>query len=325
MGNTAFVTGVSGFIGSHLVSRLLDEGWEVKVLAHNSPIHREEECEIFRGDIEDFLLLKEAMKGADVLFHLASALGGELIKKEEFYRINSAGTVTVFEAARAVGVKKVIHYSSAGVLGHVKEGDIADEAYPVFPLSPYDNSKLLGENTALEFAEKDMDVVVIRPGWVYGQGDRRTFKLVRAIAKKKFMLVTRGELCQTPVYIDDLIQGTMLCQQEGRSGEIYHLAGGEVLKIREIVQSIAEACGTKIPKIHLPLLPVKAAAVVLGGMYRIFRKEAPVTKGRLAFFIHPKPLAIGKAKEELGYSPQFSFKDGMTKAVDWYRHEGWIK
>jgi dihydroflavonol-4-reductase len=188
----------------------------------------------------------------------------------------------------------------------------------------YDQSKLEGERAAVYYARQGMNIVVVRPGWVYGPGDRRTFKLVRAIARKRFILVAGGKAWQTPVFIDDLIRGVLLCRERGRSGEIYHLAGSEVLTVREMAQTIADALAVSLPRLSLPAFPLKIAAWKMSTLYGLFGKEAPLTPGKLAFFIHPKPLAIAKAQDELDYNPQVTFCRGMSQAVDWYRRHKWL-
>lgn len=320
----ALITGASGFVGTHLIKKLLKNNWSVRILIHNKNIHESRDCEVFTGDIGDKKVLEDALREVDVLFHLAAALGGALLAKNEFFRINAAGTQKVLEAAFNAGVKKAIHFSSAGVLGAVQNNEAADEGYPTGPISAYDQSKLEGEKIALNFAKEGKPVIVIRPGWVYGHGDRRTFKLIRAIAQKKFILVTRGQAHQTPVFIDDLLQGVMLCVEQGRSGEIYNIAGDEVLTVRQIVENIAIATNSTIPKISLPLFPTKVAAWKLEKTFRLFKKEAPLTRGKLAFFIHPKPLSIQKAVRELGYVPQTNFQTGIAQTVAWYREQGWL-
>jgi len=322
----AFVTGASGFIGGHLVHALLEEGWAVKVLAHSRTIPSQPNITVLRGEITDRSLLEKELRGSDILFHLASALGASLIGEEEFYRINAEGTGVVLAAAEAAGIKRVIHFSSAGVLGQVDPGKVADENYPLRPVDTYDKSKFEGEKIALARATgpSGTGIVIIRPGWIYGPGDRRTFKLIKAIAKKRFLLVNKGETLQTPCYIDDLIRGTLLCAEKGRDGEIYHIAGPEVLTVKEICETIAAAGDTSIPGIRLPLWPIRLAAWKLGLLYRLFRKEAPLTMGKLAFFVHPKPLDIGKARRELGYEPQLSFENGMRQTFDWLRSNSWL-
>ncbi len=321
---TAFITGASGFIGHHLIKELQKRQWTLRILVHNKPIPESAECECVQGDITNLNSLSKNVEGVDIVIHLAAALGASLISSREFHKVNILGTENVLTAAQNAGVQKVIHFSSAGVFGSVQKGETADESYPHAPKSIYDKTKSQGEKTALRYFKEGMEVVIVRPGWVYGPGDRRTFKLINAIAKKRFVLVARGKTWQTPVYIRDLIQGTLLCMDKGKSGETYHLAGKEVLSIKQITETIASALGTKIPPFSLPLWPVKALAWTAEKAYLPFKKEAPLTRGRLAFFTQPKPLSIQKATQELGYSPKTDFQSGMAKTIAWYRQKNWL-
>jgi dihydroflavonol-4-reductase len=358
-----FITGASGFIGGHLAGRFVRDGWSVRALVHRKDISLPGQIEGVPGDIRDFDLLKGALRGADVLFHLASALGASQINRKEFFAINAEGTRTVLRAARAEGVRRIVHFSSAGVLGHVKgrafgsplarslytrastadgvpsavdprakpgapsaveNGLVADENHPLDPRDVYDKSKLEGERIAREAAKDGLNIVIVRPGWVYGPGDRRTFKLIRAAARRRLILVAKGKTLQSPVFIDDLIDGALLCLDKGRPGEIYNLAGNEILTVKRMIETIAAAAGTKPPRISLPLAPVKAAAWAMGKAFSMIGKEAPLNPSRLAFFIHPKPLSIRKAVAELGYAPAWTFEKGMAATIAWYRADGWL-
>lgn len=320
----AFLTGASGFIGSHLVEHLFQKKWHIKALLHKSKISKEEEIEVIRGDIRDFHALRNALVGTDVLFHMAAALGSAIINKKDFFDINVVGTKNILKAAKAANVKRIVHLSSAGVLGSVRKDEIAPEDYSLHPRNSYDESKLEGERFALQMAREGMNIVIIRPGWVYGPGDRRTFKLIKVIDKKKFVLVTKGKTWQTPIYIQDLIKGILLCAEKGKKGEIYNLSGGEVLSVREIVETIASATGKKIPPFTLPLFPVKSAAWFTEKIFFLFKREAPLNRAKLSFFIHPKPLSIKKAEKDLGFVPQMNFKDGMDSTISWYKKHKWL-
>jgi nucleoside-diphosphate-sugar epimerase len=322
----AFVTGAAGFIGRHLANRLAGMGTEVVALVHRTELPSElaAKVEAFRGDLRDEAALGDVLRGVDVLYHLASALGANRIDAEEFQAVNASGTEAVLAAARRAGVKRVVHFSSAGVLGNVPDGLPADERRPPAPLDIYGRTKLDGERAALAAARTGQDVVVIRPGWVYGPGDRRTFKLIRMIARRRFILVGSGKLRQTPVHIHDLVTGTLLCAGKGRTGEIYHLTGPETLTVKAMARTIAEACGTEIPDFSLPLGPARAAARVLEALYKPLQKEAPLNRSRLTFFTDSKPLDIAKAVHEIGYDPKIDFTMGMTKTVEWYRENGWL-
>ncbi len=320
----AFVTGGSGFIGGHLIASLLGRGFEVKVLAHRSPLPAMNKLEAVPGDICDRERLKRALEGVDILFHLASALGSSVIGPAEFRRINVEGTESIFEAARRNGVSRVIHVSSAGVFGAVTRGEVVAESSAPEPITIYDRTKLEGEQMAVGFAKEGMDVVVLRPGWAYGPGDRRTFKLIKAVCTGRFIMVTKGRGMQTPIYIDDLVDGIHLAAEKGNGGDIYHLAGGEILTVGDMVRTISWACGKKTSRLFIPLLPARLAAMFLEAAYAPWRKEAPFNRSKLSFFIHSKPLSIEKARSELGFAPGVDFRSGVTRTVAWYRNQGWL-
>jgi dihydroflavonol-4-reductase len=322
------ITGASGFIGRYLLRECSHREWDVRVLQHHRRLSGgddlNKEIDIFEGDITNPESLGGLLEDVDILFHCAAALGASIISENDFFRINAEGTKNVLRAAKDAGVSKILNFSSAGVLGSVKKGEVAHEDYPLDPQNSYDRSKLEGENIARRFSEEGMDIVIIRPGWVYGPGDRRTFKLIKAIAKKRFILVTKGKAYQTPVYIDDLVRGIFLCIEKGQRGHIYHIAGNEVLPVKDIAHTIATATGSRIPPIALPLWPTWLAASALEKSFALFKKEAPLTRGKLSFFIHPKPLAIQKAKQELGYMPNINFSEGISQTVEWSKAHNWL-
>jgi dihydroflavonol-4-reductase len=317
-----FITGGSGFIGGHLVESLVGRGFEVRALVHRSPLRPHVKVETWQGDICNKELLTSALKGTNILFHLASALGSSAIGRDEFRRINALGTESVLESARSAGVGRVVHFSSAGVFGAVRRGDTAAESFPPKPITVYDRTKLDGEEAALRFAREGLDVVIVRPGWTYGPGDKRTFKLIKAVCSGRFIMATRGKGLQTPVYIDDLVKGTLLAGEKGQKGQVYNLAGGEIMTVRDMVGEIAAACGRKLSRLYLPLLPARLAALLLEKAFAPLRREPPLSRSKLSFFIHSKPLSIDKARRDLGYTPEVDFRSGMARTVSWYRSQG---
>ncbi len=318
------VTGASGFIGRALVKELIREKHKVNTFVHERSLPEENLYRVYKGDICDSRALRKALENVDVLYHLAACMGASQVSEREFMRVNREGPRVVYEAAGYGGVKRCVHFSSAGVLGSVKEANGVSEDYMRNPKSVYDRSKLEGEDRALDFARMGMDIMVVRPGWVYGPGDRRTFKLIKAIARKKFVFVTGKKTLQTPVYISDLVQGAILCADKGKRGEIYHLAGNEILTVKEMAENIASAAGASFPSFPLPLWFVKMVAFLLENGYKILNREAPLTTGKLAFFSHSKSLSISKAENELGYSPEYNFKTGIRRTIEWYKDKGWL-
>jgi nucleoside-diphosphate-sugar epimerase len=320
----AFVTGASGFIGSHLVRALRTNGWDVLAFVHRTPLAEMKDVASITGDILDEAALETAMAGVDVVFHLAAAVGSIVTDPHEFREVNVRGTEAVLSAARKAGVGRVVHFSSIGVLGAVKAGDTADEEYPPTPRTLYDQTKFAAEEAARLAAAKGLDVVIIRPGWTYGPGDRRTFKFIRAICRRRFALIAGAPGRQTPVYIDDLTTGTLLAAHKGRPGAIYHLAGDEILTAEEMAHVVAAACGVAGPRLKLPRRLAQAAAFSMEKVFGLLKIETPLNRGKLAFFLDPKAMSSARAKKELGYAPAIDFRTGAALAIAWYRDNGWL-
>lgn len=221
-------------------------------------------------------------------------------------------------------MERVVHFSSAGVLGAMKAEAVADEDYAPAPRTLYDRTKLEAEEAARRAAAGGLDVVIVRPGWVYGPGDRRTFKLIRAVCRRKLVLVGGAPGRQTPIYVDDLAAGALLAAEKGRPGAVYHLAGDEILPAEEMVRVLAGACGVAPPRLKLPKALLLAGAVVLEKVFGVAKKEAPLNRGKLAFFLDPKAMSSALAKTELGFAPMTDFRTGAARAVAWYRENGWL-
>ncbi len=317
------LSGGTGFVGRHLVRTIAGRGWEVRVLVHRTELPQQEGVAAINGDIRDAAVLKSGCAGADTVFHLAAAVGSAVTDRSDFREVNARGTEAVLEAARAAGVRRVVHVSSAGVLSTVEPGVIADETYPPQPRNLYDRTKWESERAAQRAAERGADIVIVRPGWVYGPGDRRTFKLIKAVNDGRFFFLAGTKGRQTPIHVEDLVAGLLQSAEKGRRGELYHLAG-EVMPVEEMVAAIAAACGRPEPRFRLPKAPTVVAAAALEAIFGLFHKEAPLNRGKLSFFLHPKALSSEKARREIGFSPRRGFAEGMRLTVAWYRENGWL-
>jgi dihydroflavonol-4-reductase len=320
----AFVTGASGFIGSHLVRTLKAGGWDVRAFVHRTPLAEIPGVTSMTGDIRDSAALEAAMAGADVVFHLAAAVGSVVTDPHVFREVNVGGTEAVLAAALRVGARRIVHFSSIGVLGAVKPGDTAGEDYPPAPRTLYDRTKFEAELAVRRAAADGLDVVIVRPGWTYGPGDRRTLKFIRAVCCRKFALVAGAPGRQTPVYIDDLVVGTLLAAKKGRSGAVYHLAGDEILTVEEMARIVAAACGVAGPRLKLPKGLALTTAFILEKAFGLVKKETPLNRSKLAFFLDPKAMSSIRAKNELGYAPATDFRTGAARTIAWYRENGWL-
>jgi len=314
------ITGAAGFIGRHLAAALLDQGFRVRVLLHQRDL--ELPVEKVRGSLLDSCALEDFCSGLEVVFNLAAVLGNRLLSERDFFAANARGTGTLVETALAGGVSKFIHFSSAGVYGKSSGLVPLTEDAPLNPVDVYERSKLAGEHAVQEFAGR-ISVSTIRPGWIYGPGDERTFKLIRQINSGLFFIAGSGRLLQSPTYVSDLVRAALILMQRRESGEIFNI-GDAALSIRELVCTIAAALGKsgRIPR--LPMALVLPAAALLGSGLALFGREAPLTVAKLAFFRRGKPLNSDRFKTAFSFEFEQDFESGMAATIAWYREQGWL-
>jgi nucleoside-diphosphate-sugar epimerase len=324
------VTGGTGFIGRHLCRRLAAEGCRprlrVRVLCREPAALGDLAgvVEAAPGDVTRPETLAAALAGADTVYHLASALGATPFGPQGFEAVNAGGTRNVLQAAQAAGVRRVVHCSSVGVLGSVA-GPPAHEDAPLKPEDDYERTKAQGELIARKSAAAGLPVVIVRPGWAYGPGDRRTFKLVRAIARRRFFFVGDGATRTHPVYIDDLVEGLAACRTaELPRGEVITLAGDEIVSIEELCRAIAGALGVPLTRLHVPREPLRTLAWGLEAAFKLAGREAPLTRAKVDFFLKHRAYDTANAKRLLGFAPRTDLAAGLAKAIAWYRENGWL-
>jgi nucleoside-diphosphate-sugar epimerase len=316
------VTGGGGFIGSHLVDSQLEQGnlvrtvdLHVERLAHVSD---HPNLHTVVGDIADPDLAQRSVEEIDIVYHLASAHLDVRLPDTHYRRVNVEGARDLAEAARAAGVQKMVHCSSVGVIGNV-EGPPADESSPCHPSNIYEQTKLAGEGTVLEFArETGLALVVARPAWVYGPRCPRTEKLFRAIRKGRFVLFGRGRNLRHPVYVSDVVRGLELCaRQDNAAGSVYILAGPSPVTVKALLDSLAEVLQVPPPAIHLPVALGKAAGTILQATCKPLGMRPPFSRRSMDFFLKNNAYDTTKARDELGFRPQVMLHEGLLRTLEW--------
>ena len=321
------VTGGTGFIGRHLCRFLLAEGCRVRVLCREASGLGDlgGAVETAIGDVTTPATLPAALAGADTVFHLASALGATPVGPQGFFAVNAEGTTHVLDAARTAGTRRIVHCSSVGVLGNIQGPPAAEDA-PLRPEDDYERSKARGEEIAREQAAAGLPVVIARPGWAYGPGDRRTFKLIYAIAKRRFFFVGDGTTREHPVFIDDLTAGLARCRTADIApGEIITIAGDEIVTIEDLCGRIARAIGVPLSRLHVPREPLRTLAGLMEAAFKIIGRDAPLTRPKVDFFLKHRAYDITKARRLLNFAPQVRLDEGLPRTIAWYRKQGWLK
>ncbi|MFP4081640.1 MAG: NAD-dependent epimerase/dehydratase family protein [Candidatus Aminicenantes bacterium] len=326
----AFVAGGTGFIGSHIVRDLLAKGIQVRVLVRerhtDRRLQKERGMEWVRGDVLEKESLQKWTKDVDLVFSAFGVLGGWRIPEKAYWDINFKGVQNLMQSCLHTNIKQFIHLSSAGVLGPLSNGVKADESYPFNPSNIYEETKCEAEKEIMKYgARYAFPFTIIRPEFVYGPGDTHVLGLFQALAERRFAFMGKGESLLHPTYIDDLIEGISLCTDNEKAlGEIFLIAGGRPLEVKEFVGIMAEEMDVPLPKIRIPLFIAHAAARMWQFLARSTRSEPPITVSRVKFFSQNRAFSIEKAREVLGYTPKISFREGVRRTVHWYRQNHYM-
>lgn len=311
-GRKVLVTGAGGFIGSHLVSRLLDEGADVRAMvrynSRNSPGQLADigasrgRLDILAGDIRDSRFVGNALSGRDVVFHLAALIGipYSYVAPSSYVDTNILGTLNVLEAARNAGTRRLVCTSTSEVYGSARYTPI-DEAHPLQAQSPYSASKIAADKLAESyFLSFDVPVVTVRPFNTFGPRQSP-----RAILPSIVLQALTGDSIRVgsldPVrdltYVSDTVNGFLLAgMAEGVDGETINLGTGTGYTIGELVEKTCEVVGRKPEVVTDPSRIRPAASEVM----------QLVASNNLA-------------REKLGWSPAVSLEQGLGLMVPWFR------
>jgi dihydroflavonol-4-reductase len=326
MMSTILVTGGTGFLGQHIVRHLCDRGDSVRVMARPPVQPAEKEAPgLVYADIRDYPAVERAVAGVDAVIHLVSNFRKGGSDEKEAYAVNVEGTENVLKAALKHGVSRVVHCSTIGVHGDVKEIPATEET-PFNPCDLYQETKLLAEQRVWEFhRQTGLPVAVVRPISLLGPGDKRMLKLFKMIKKGRFVMVGKGEALFQPAYIDDVVRGFMLClDKEEALGEAFIIGSDEYLPLRQLVNLIAEELGVPAPRRQIPLGPVLTLARLSEAVFVPLGIEPPLHRRRVSFFQNNRAFKVDKARRILGYQPEVSLREAVRRTIHWYEEKGWL-
>ena len=320
------VTGVNGFIGSHVARRLLDLGCSVRgIVRPTSDLSFIDglDIEIFRGDVTDQASLQEPMSGVDTVVHIAG-LASDWGPYKLFYAVNVMGTRNTAETASRNSVGRFVHIGTAAVHGFPGFRDLPESApMPRTPF-PYCETKKIAERWLFDFARtSEMEVTSIRPGNVFGPRDH-TFiqKYLDAMTAGRAGYIDGGRHLTAPVYVENLTDAILTaCTCPAVRGEAFTITDGLVITWKEFTQKLASEMGISPPQLSIPF----AAAYTLGAgwelAYRLLGvSTAPLlTRYRASNGGRDYHFSIEKARRLLGYRPAVGFAEAVARTVAWYR------
>lgn len=319
------ITGATGFIGSRLTLKCLEKNYSVRALGQennsaetqNMELIESKGADVISGSVTDRDLMTDVCNGIDWVFHLAAAQHEANVSDQHFRDVNVTGTNNIIDGCINAGVKRLIHGSTIGVYGATLKGNI-DEKSPLRPNNIYGKTKLEAEQLVQSYHDK-LSYVIIRISETYGPGDRRLLKLYKAIKKKAFFMIGKGDNLHHLIYIDDLIEGLFLAAERDEAlNSIFIFAGQEPLTSNKLVEVIANHFHTNIYNFHAPLFMFLAAANVVEGICRPLGIQPPLHRRRMDFFRKSFYFSQNNAVAKLGFKPNTKFEEGVKKTGEWY-------
>jgi dihydroflavonol-4-reductase len=318
----AFVTGGTGFVGQHVVKKLLARGYEVMALAR-SPLSESARrltamgAQIAAGDMLDVDSMREPMAGCDVVFHVAGwyKIGDPNPAQAEI--INVSGTRKVLRLAYELGIPKIIYTSTVAVFGDTK-GKLVDETfYQGGPFATeYDRTKWLAHyKVALPLIEKGAPIIIVMPGGVYGSGDTGPIADMMRLFYRGIPVLPGPETTVTYAHVEDIAEGHVLAAEKGRIGESYVLAG-PAIPLSEMVEFWGYLTGKQTPQLHIPASLLRPAAPLVGAIASqitlpsVFSQEATGALGVTYM------ARSDKARRELGWQTR-PLQTGMLETFAW--------
>jgi dihydroflavonol-4-reductase len=326
----AFITGATGFVGSHVARVLAEQGADLRLLVRSSSDVRNIDglkADRVTGDLRDAGSIERAMAGCDVVFHVAADYRLWVPDSAQMYQSNVEGTRAILDAARKNSVRRVVYTSSVATMGFTSDGRSVDENSPVSAhkmIGHYKRSKYMAEEVAVAAGKSGLDVVIVNPSTPVGERDIKptpTGRIILDFLKKKFPAYVDTGL--NLVDVTDCARGHLLALEKGRSGERYIL-GGENLTLKQILDKLAALTGLRSPTIKVPYFVALATGVIDETVTGWIRGREPratidsVRMGRKKMFV-----SSAKAARELGWKP--SPVDGaLRRAVDWFKSNGYV-
>src|SRR5436305_10066788 len=326
-----FVTGATGFLGSHVARALIEHGADLRLLVRassNTNNIADLKADLVSGDLRDPASLERGISGCETVFHVAADYRLWVRDPAEMYRANVEGTRAILEAARKTGVRRVVYTSSVATMGFTSNGQPANEDSPVSldnMIGPYKRSKYMAEQVALEAARSGVDVVIVNPTTPIGERDIKptpTGRIIVDFLKRKFPAYVDTGL--NLVDVTEVARGHLLAMEKAVPGQRYIL-GGVDLTLKQILDKLSALTNLPAPTVRVPhwvALGFAAFDQFFTGM--IFRKEPRATIDAVRMGRKKMFASSAKAERDLGYKV-LPVEDALRRAISWFQAQGYAE
>jgi len=324
-----FVTGGTGFIGRHLVKRLVEEGRSVRCLVRKtSDVQFLDKLgvELCYGDLLDNNLLKNIFEdqSINIVYHLGGSVYSR--RSSSYHQVNVIGTDNLLRVCTRSKIEKFILVSSITAVGpQTEKDDILTEETTPHPIPPYGTSKNAAEKVALQYCGNGhLPLVIVRPPLVYGPGQGQDMtNIFKQIERGVFRIIGTGDYITSLCYIDNLIDGLLLVEKHKDSiRKIYFIADNRYYTFKEIAEAIAKELGVRLSNVKIPKFVGDISGVLYKAFHNIFGITS-ITLYALKLMTLNFACDISKVRNELSYHPKIDFYEGIRRTSEWYK-KNWL-
>ncbi len=318
------VTGATGFLGQHVLSRLADSGSSVVALGRDprrcallDEAGYRVVCRNLAGALDTSF--DSALSDVETIVHCA-ALSLPFGRLADFEQANVAATQNLIDFARRKNVRRFVHISSPSVyFAYRDQIDVDEDAALPPPVNNYARTKRQAERIVLGAPE--LGPVILRPRGIYGAGDRTLLpRLLRVARRRRLPLFRDGAASIDLTHVDDVVAAIVaaLSAKRQAEGEIFNISGGEVLPVKRIVEQACVRAGGEVRWRPMPLAPAMFAAGLTETIALLLpgRPEPSVTRYGLGLFAYAQSLNISKAARILGWTPKVGFEEGLDRTFE---------
>ncbi len=314
---TVLVTGATGFIGSHLVKRLVNCGARVRCVTRGGSTV--DGAETVRGDYSTGAGLREAVAGVEMVFHLAGVT--KALRPADYFAGNVEATENLARVAAAV--PRFVHAGSLAAAGpSTGSSDLTEDAEP-HPVSDYGRSKLQGEQVVRRLLP---DAVIVRPPVVYGPGDRDVLEMLRGLARGIDLRIGRQERWFSAIFVGDLVEGLMAAAQSPSAcGRTYFVTHPEPVSWTVFAATAGKILQRRARRVTISARTAAAVGAVSGWWAGLRGRPSIISADKLCEALYPRwTCSAERARRELGFVAATGLEDGLARTIGWYKEKGWL-